>query len=234
MKLTQFTGIALALMLFSSCATSKTVKFSEQEDNIYKSSALETFLSNNSSPNVLLRVGETAYNLPEETTTNGLFHVISNKLAASGFVVRDQQLFSEVISNDQNNTDYNKIRESSKTDLIIELTKLDTQVLYRTNKYIDQKDNVQINEYGEFEQFGASVAFKIILVKTNEVAGIFEFNYAPCTEGCLVSQNKAAQRNSEKIIKERRKQGYEIVETNLLEDFMRRVTTDLMTTLKLK
>ncbi len=61
-----------------------------------------------------------------------------------------------------------------------------------------------------------------------------KFNYTPCTDGCVVSKSL------EDILKERKKnlkkgkQGYESVEKDILEDFIKNATNKLVLEMRIQ
>ena len=163
MKQSIFVMCIFAAFNFS-CSSTKTLKFSQKPDDIVKTESLKQFLNNNKNPKVVLRIPQTSYSVtdtgkkdPQSENFDYLYNAIENQLLASGFIVRDRQLFNQIIANEGNNIDYQKLKEKSDTDLIIELTKLDSQVLYQTNKYYDKNNNEKVDKYGNRKKYGASV-----------------------------------------------------------------------------
>ena len=144
----------------------------------------------------------------------------------SGFIVRDRQLFNQIVENEDNNIDYKQLKDKSDTELIIELIKIDPSILYETNKYYDNKNNEKVDKYKKRRRYGASIEFKIVMISTNEFAGVYKFNYTPCVEGCVIStsyKDQIYERNKKKGEK-----GYEGVEKNILEDFVKNATKQLV------
>ena len=219
--------ITLTLIL-SSCSITKTLKFTQKSNDIVRTQSLKDFLSKNKNPKVVLRVNESSLSVTEVENNDYLFNAIENQLLASGFIVRDRQLFNQIIDNEENNIDYKKLREKSDTDLIIELTKLDPQVLYETNKYYDKKDRKKIEKNYEYQRYGASVEFKVIMINSNEFAGMYKFNYTPCTDGCVISKSLKELKKDQKKNKEAENESYEGVERNELEDFIKNATKKLV------
>ena len=223
MKKTAFLLFVLTL-IFSSCSITKTLKFTQKENDIVKTESLKQFLSQNKNPKVVLRVNESSITVTEGENNDYLYNAIENQLLASGFIVRDRQLFNQIIENEENNIDYEKLKEKSDTDLIIELTKLDPKVLYETNKYYDKRNREKVENNYKYQRYGASVEFKVIMINSNEFAGMYKFNYTPCVEGCVISKSL---RELEKERK-KEKEGYEGVERDELEIFIKDATTKLV------
>jgi len=229
MKLLKLTAIMLFVAVTTSCSTTKILKFEKSKDNIVTTPSLKEFLNTTKSPKVVLRVSDASYTVTEGENIDYLYNAIENQLLASGFVVRDRQLFNQIIGNNDNTIDYEKLKEKSDTDLIIELTKLDPQVLYETNKYYTKDDVEKVDKYRKRQEYGASIEFKVILIETNEFAGIYKFNYTPCVDGCVISKS---QRELLKEMRENKKankdRGYEGVERDELEVFIKNATKQLV------
>jgi hypothetical protein len=218
----------LTVCFFSSCSSTKTIKFSDKENDVFTTDNLKEFLEENKSPKVVLRVPDASQNTTAQESVDYLYNSIENQLLASGFVVRDRQLFNQIIGNDNNNIDYEKLKEKSDTDLIIELTKLDPSILYETNTYYDKKDRKKTETEGTYEEYGASVEFKVVSIKNNEYAGMYKFNYTPCTDGCVREKSFKDLRKELKEMKKRDEEPYEGVEKDVLEDFIKDATKKLV------
>lgn len=221
--------------ILSSCSSTKTLKFSQKQDDIVKTETLKDFLMNNKDPKVVLRIPQATFMVTEadnkKTTSENydyLYNAIENQLLASGFVVRDRQLFNQIIGNDDNNIDYQKLKEKSDTELIIELTKLDPKILYETNKYYDKNNNEKVDKYHNRKRYGASVEFKIVLINSNEFAGVYRFNYTPCVDGCVISKSFKDSKKELKLFKKQGITPYEGVEKDVLEDFIKDATQKLV------
>jgi len=224
--------LALSCLLLTNCAVTKTLKFSQKEDDIVRTESLKDFLNENKNPKVVLRVNESSMNVTEGDNNDYLFNAIENQLLSSGFIVRDRQLFNQIIENDENNIDYKQLKEKSDTDLIIELTKLNPQVMYETNKYYDQKNRERIEMSYSYQKYGASVEFKVVMINSNEFAGVYKFNYTPCTNGCVISKSMSELRREREKKANDDKKGYEGVERNELEVFIKNATKQLVTEMR--
>lgn len=219
----------LLLVLSSiSCSTSKTLKFSQKADEVVKTESLKKFLIENKNPKVVLRVNQTSQSVTNKENNDYLYNAIENQLLASGFVVRDRQLFNQIIGNNDNNIDYQKLKEKSDTDLIIELTKLDPKIVYETNKYYDKNNKEKVETMGSRKEYGASIEFKIVLINSNEFAGVYKFNYTPCVNGCVISKSLNDINKELKLLKKKGITPYEGVERDELEAFMKDATIKLV------
>lgn len=228
--------VLLVSILFLNCSGTKSIKFANQKDEIYPSENLKTFLKNNKSPKVVLRTPSAKANITATETknvienSNYLYDAIEKELLKLGFTVRDRQLFNQVVLNNDNNTDYSKLTEKTDTELIIELSKLDSEVLYETNKYYTDKGTTGVLSY-DYKRYGATVEFKIILMKNNEFAGTYTFNYSPCSNEypCIINESfnkkwKALQRGKTPT--------YEVVEKSDMERFIREATAQLVESMR--
>jgi hypothetical protein len=209
--------------LFLSCSTTKTVKFTQKTDEIVNTKSLKEYLSENENPKIVLRVTRSEENVTENEENDYLFNAIENQLLESGFIVRDRQLFTQIISNMESSDDYKNLKEKSDTDLIIELIKIKRDVEYTTNKYIDDKGREKTEVSVVRKKYGATIEFKVILINSNEFAGLYKFNYTPCTDGCIVSGpvRRMTRPNS-------KDKAFEGVEFDELEAFVKDATKKLV------
>jgi hypothetical protein len=218
--------IALGVM---SCTPSRklgTVTFQQNPPEIFSKASLKNLLRQNQSPSIVLRTPEhRTINKGEETIMlSPIYQAIENELLRSGFPIRDRELFNAVLGSARDKS-YPALQELTNTDLILEISGFDINVEYNTNKYRDRKGRDR-KVLGNIQLNGAAIKFKIILVGNNDVVGVYKFNYAPCTNGCQYYIDTAgrlyrAPSGSSEI------PPYELVETNALEEFLRKCTRDL-------
>lgn len=221
--------LGFAICLVTSCSSVKYIKFTDQQNEIYPSNNLKSFLQVNKNPKVVLRIPRGKSEVTETEDRSNLYDAIEKELLKQGFTVRDRQLFNQVVSNSENNTDYSKLTEKTDTDLIIELSKLDIKVLYSTNKFATAKGKDGVLDY-TYKRYGAVVEFKIVMMKNNEFAGTYTFHYAPCNtqNPCVIDDNFT--KRWKRI--QRSKEGFEGVETNELEKFIRDATKQLVESMR--
>jgi hypothetical protein len=211
-------------LLILSCST-KFIKFTPSDNEIYTTDRLSEFLNANPSPKVVLRTPNSTGLTTEEDDVSSLYSAVEKEFLSQGFIVRDRNLFNQVISNNENTVDYAKLKLKTDTDLIIELIKIDWEVIYETNKYYDDKGKNGLLQ-DSYKQFGAAVEFKVVLIDNNEFAGTYKFHYAPCAEGLGCEISESFKERMKRI--ERKKEGYVAVEKDILEDFMRGATARLV------
>ncbi|MGF7217439.1 hypothetical protein GGR92_003613 [Spirosoma lacussanchae] len=170
-----------------------------------------------------------------------LYNAIEKQLFKEGFSVRDRGLFNQVLD-DNASLDYSKIKELTNTDLILELVSLESSVGYKTNVcYLEADDAPKI--INEYRNQGASVEFKLVHVKTNEIVGTYKIHYTPCLEGCRGIYTKKGTNGTfmssfwlrpgekEQIQKLNRK-GYEDLDQDRLEAFITDATQQLVKTMR--
>lgn len=228
-------GIGIAFLLVSCgtpLSTVRTVKFSPKNDEITTTPSLKEYLSTNPNPKIVLRTNSRLItdNVTEKEQNNYLFNAIESELLKSGFVVRDRQLFDKILTNSDNNKDYENLQQKSDTDLIIELTNLDRSIVYQTNKYYDNNGREKTSTMlATKNYYGATIEFKVIMINTNEFAGIYKFNYVPCVNGCNYGPTK---RPTKRELDEMKTQTYEAVEEDKLIEFVKNATKQLISEMR--
>jgi hypothetical protein len=241
-------------LLFSltNCSKKVLVRFSQRPTEMHSSEALTQVMLVNNSPKIVLRVPETRKGVTNDQSTdsqikkrqrdamklagqgdailyddNLLYNAIEKELFREGFSVRDRGLFNEVLDK-AGSVDYSKVNGLTNTDLILEWINIDRQVRYNTNVcYVPGKGGKEktIQLPTNFQRLGASVEFKLVHVKTNEVVGTYKLHYTPCSTGCEY-QYKGGRLTPYVV---RTKIGpYEAVEQDELELFMTDATKQLV------
>ena len=230
-----FSKTLLLIFFISSCSTPlKIIKFPRTNDEVYSNSNLKEFFKANPKPNIVLRVPNnndqvTSKNLSSKDNkllfdNNFLYNSIEKELVIQNFSVRDRALFNELLSKSKS-TNYSNIKELTNTDLILEVLSIDRNVVYTTNKFIvkDKKGDYEKLSLTSFKQNGASVEFRIILVKNNEIAGSYKYKYPPCPNGCSINFFKSS---GKLVLKE------DIFENNELEPLIKLSIQDLVNSIK--
>ncbi len=215
--------LLLICLINLSCSSTKIIKFTEKSDEITTTNSLKSYLRANPNPKIVLRTSETAQKITDNEQSDYLYNAIENELLKNGFIVRDRQLFNQIVTNNENNNNYINLKEKSDTDLIIELIKLDPSVAYTTNKYYDSNGKERTESLTDRKKYGATIEFKIIMIDSNEFAGIYKFNYTPCVEGCVVTGLKRYTRRELDNLS-----SYEGVEFDELEEFVKNATRKLV------
>ena len=218
----QIIGISIFALIISACGTSsKFIKFPKQPDDVYANNNLKEFFKTNNTPNIVLRVPNNNDKATSNTSTgkdnNILYNAIEKELLKQGFSVRDRGLFNELLSKAQS-SDYSKIKELTNTDIILEVVNIDPAVIYTTNKVTLVGKKKETQEIGtvDYKKYGASVEFRLIMVKNNEIAGTYKYNYQPCASGCEIQTFKfTGKRLSQQV------ELKETVSVNTLEEFIK-------------
>ena len=201
----------------------RIVKFTNKPDEITTTENLKKYLDGNPNPKIVLRTSAKKNEVTETENINYLYNVIESELLKNEFVVRDRQLFEKILADSDTNNNYKKLKEKSDTDLIIELTNLDRSIKYQTNKYYNSRGEEKTTSINNYVFAGATIEFKIIMIDSNQFAGIYKFNYVPCVDGCDVSKQNYNNKNESDNSKP-----YEIVDKNTLVDFVKIATNKLV------
>ncbi len=219
----------LNIVFLASCSSGKQIiKFPKTPDDIYANPNLKTFFKDNKTPSIVLRVPNNSDRVTSNSLTNVLYNAIEKEMVKQNFSVRDRGLFNELLNKSQT-SDYSKIKELTNTDIILEVVNMNLSVLYTTNKIttVDKKkETVKLGKI-DYKEKGASAEFKVILVKTNEIAGTYRYNYTPCESGCEIGTFKFIGKRGNKKIQLR-----EFVEIDTMEEFVKLSTKQLINSFK--
>ncbi|WOC51288.1 hypothetical protein BPO_0641 [Bergeyella porcorum] len=214
----------------------KTVYIEKVPDEINTTKALKSFLIKNKSPKVVLRVNNSRNKLTENENVEALYSIIEKELMANGFDVRDRQLFNQIVENKDNTINYENLYKKTDTDLIIELMEMSTNVPYSTNIYKDQGTGELKTTTFPYKTQGRSIEFKVIIIKTNQFAGSYKFNFTPCMDGCVLQSAIPSFKELRKQNKYRKNDtptGYTIVHSKKEnEDFVRESTQKLISAMR--
>ncbi len=224
----QFLFLVIVLFTISSCTVSKVIKYPKRPDEVFANSNLKEFFKTNKSPNIVLRVPNTNDKVTSNTSTdknvNIFYNTIEKELLRQGYSVRDRGLFNEIISK-SGSTEYSKIKDLTNTDLILEVINIDAKVVYSTNKvtYVGKRKSTESIGTVDFKRYGASVEFRLIMVKNNEIAGTYKYHYQPCPDGCEIGSFSFIGKKNSRQIELR-----ETISVDTLEEFIRLCTLDLI------
>lgn len=221
-----------AIFLAGCSAEKKIIRFAAVPDEIYANRNLKQFFNENRNPNIVLRVPNNNDKATSNTSTNRnndiLYNTIEKELLKENFSVRDRGLFNELLSKSAT-SDYSKIKELTNTDIILEVVSIDPSVLYTTNKVTTVTAKKETEKIGNvnYKEKGASVEYKVILVKNNEIAGTYKFNYKPCPGGCELTTFKFTGKKSSlnPVLRE-------TVEINTMEEFLKITTKQLISSFR--
>lgn len=184
----KFVTFFCCILIFSRCAVPlKIVNYQAKAPEAFTAMSLAGLLNGPGAPSVMVRAIDRADKNENirESTFSQIYSAIENVLLKEGFTVRDRTLFNK-IANSTGTTDYSKLKDITGTDLILEITNIDPVVVYSTNILTlaykkHQKNQVQDISY---RRYGAAAAYRLIIVKNNEIAGVYKYNYNPCANGC--------------------------------------------------
>ena len=148
----------------------------------------------------------------------------------NNFIVRDRALFNEVVRKSGDKVNYEELKQKTDTDIILELSNLQTDVEYRTNQYYTKSGKKSLFDKGHIAVKGAKVDFKVVVIHDNEYAGNYNFNYTPCLDGCEVFEGKRGPKF--RIEGKRAQQPYQVVSQRELESFFKDATNKLIGALR--
>jgi len=227
----KFYLLIAAFFVLTSCSSIMMIKYTKLPDDVYANNNLKDYLKNNPHPKIVLRVPNTNDKATSNTVStqnnNVLYNAIEKEFLKAGFSVRDRGLFNEIIDKSKS-TDYSKIGEETNTDLILEVVNINPVVQYSTNKItvLSGGKTSEMVQQIDYSKPGASIEFRLITVKNNEIAGNYKYNYTPCIDGCPLtdwSYNKHTKTSVLQVTKVK-----ETVAVNALEEFIKSCTQDLI------
>jgi len=207
----------------------KIIHYQQLPDDIFSNSNVSPFSRVTPAPKIVLRVPDALSKSDEMTLkrNNLLYNSIEKELIKAGFSVRDRILFNEIFKKAGGN-DYSGIKNLTDTDLILEVVNIDAAIIYSTHTvtWAYKKKQKQKMQDIVYRSYGASVEYKLIMVKTNEISATYKYNYQPCANGCEVDSFIFYRKNrTETALKE-------TVPTSILETFIQYSVQNLIKTLK--
>jgi hypothetical protein len=172
----------IATVMLSSCGIKKGyLKFGQKPDELIATEKIKAFIKQNPHPSIVLRVPQAAGGATQSDQNSYIYTAIEKELVLAGFNLKDRGLFNQVL-NSQAALDYSKITDLTGTDLILELIKVETKIPFNTNRAYTRDGTERILKNINYTRYGASIEFKLILVKNNEYGGSYAFTLTPCTE----------------------------------------------------
>ncbi|WP_343671722.1 hypothetical protein [Chitinophaga sp.] len=222
--------LSIAAILGTGCSTQKFVSFQSPPSETFTTNKLKVFLKDNPNPKVVLRVPNTKSSTTEEDANTYIYNTIEKELLKHNFIVRDRALFNEIIRKSGDKVDYSELKKNTDTDIILELTNLETDVVYRTNEYYTSKGQKHLFDRGDISAKGVKVDFKVVLIQDNEFAGNYNFNYTPCLNGCQVEEGKRGPKYYSQD--NGKKQPYQTISHREMEDFFKDATNKLIVQLR--
>lgn len=197
--------LLLGLIGSASCKTpTKIVKYPEQRNELYTTKPLQQLFLTNTSLKIVLRINELTVekNSLAKYSNNQrkLVNNIEGLLIKKGFSVKDRTTFNDIISKSYSSDILKK--ELSDADLIFEIVEMNDKVVYHTDTIfsIGRNKSLAAIQPIDFRSMGAHLEFRLILVKSNEIGGIYKFNYQPCAHGCRLDEfSYSGKKNNRKV-----------------------------------
>lgn len=185
MKIKNILTLLLLISIFSSCSMEPlkrgTLVFDGKNDEIIAIQGIRDFMAITSNPSVVLRVPNASDDITKTVVNDYIYNAIEKELIINGFNVKDRALFNEVLNKKRESVSYHEINQLTGTDLILELVNINTDIKFTTNKIITKEGEEKAYKR-TVTKYGASIEFKLILVKENLFAGSYTFYYIPCTK----------------------------------------------------
>ncbi len=159
-----------------------TFTIAQMQDEFFTKKSLTRILRTSKTPSVVLRVPVAGKNVAAEQKQKNsvLYNTIEKEFAKAGYAVRDRALFAQVLEREK--LDYSQIGLLTKTDLILELLSFQ-EVPYKVREYRDEGGDLA-EASKDITFTGATVEFKLVSVKENDLVGAYTFHYTPCTFAC--------------------------------------------------
>lgn len=231
-----FLPIISLLLLLSGCSPYVyVINFPTVKDEKFTKPNLRELIREKRPLNIVLRVPNSTDNATSNSiymnNENLLYNSIEKQLVEEGFNIRDRGLINEMLKNSRAN-DYNNITALTDVDIILDVVDINKAVLYSTNKVtptVKWTGKVKPTKTGNANYYarGAAVKYKLVLVKNNEVAGLYTFYYKPCVNGCLVGDFKTPAKKNREI------SGKEYVATfNEIDNFIKESVKQLAAILR--
>ncbi|MDI1356057.1 MAG: hypothetical protein PSX36_14150 [bacterium] len=171
----------LITIIYTSCKLQKGhLKILGKQDDIIATDSIKKFMKTKERPSIVLRVPNDAARATESENNNSAYSAIERELMAYNFNVKDRGLFNAVIGG-AGSLNYEQLSKLTDVDLILEVVYINDRVPINTNRVFDV-DGYPIASEHNFTRYGATIELKLILVKSNDFAGGFLFNYTPCKE----------------------------------------------------
>lgn len=217
----------VVVFFINSCALKRGyVLYEKKPNDIITTNELKEYIAENPNPTIVVRAPNSSNSMTEIDQNGQLYNIIEKELLKGGFNIKDRALFNQVIENNAS-LSYQDIYEITKTDLILELTNLDNGVRYNTNVIYDVNHQKVIYENYNIIRRGASIEFKIIYLRENQMLASYTFNYSPCTEEynddctCAVAYKCNSLHPYYNYCKNGEVIAYETVETDILNEFVK-------------
>lgn len=241
--------ISVTLFIATSCGIKKGfLKFDKRNDEVFATSKIKEFMRKNPRPSIVLRVPNTNTDALQSDQNSYIYTAIEKELLKADFDLKDRGLFNQVV-NSQQGLDYSKISQLTGTDLILELVKINPKISISTNKAYTKDGIPKLTKDFNYTRDGASIEFKIIIVKNNDFGGSYTFNYTPCQDdsylndcNCQVGYKKSGKfysdidvnfcdENEEKP-KKKEQSSYQTIPQDLFESFVREGVKKVIASIK--
>lgn len=245
MSIKEICLLTLIILSFTSCIQTGVISFTGRKSTLSAETNIKKFMTDNPEPSIILRLPKHVQEATEGDPYHYLYNAIENELAMAGFKVKDRGLANQILNHSEANS-YLEIQTEIQTDLILELTKMDLEVIHTTNKFLTKSGEEKASKQGQVTKMGGAFEFKLVLVKNNSHGGNYAFYYTPCKdkqdqEECACKIKYARFPVGYKIYTKKdvcaeeiadRKGPFEDIEEDIIEDVVRRGIKDLIKDIK--
>lgn len=181
-KLGLSTVLLALLFLTQSCMLQTgSIAYKEKPNELVSAQKLKDYLIENEHPSIVLKVPMSYEQGAMTDISTFLFNTIEKELMINGMVVKDRSLYDDIVRKSRY-VELDEIYDLLNSDLILEVLSFDNNIEYRSSTIYDSWDDIKTFEDYVITKWGASIRFKIVMVKNMEYVGSYTFNYVPCTE----------------------------------------------------
>ncbi len=183
-----FAVVSAGLLLVSCMPFQGTVKpnVAAQNETVI-TPELRALLAANPRPKVVIRVSDPKMNVTQAEAFNTYINLIEKTFLQGGFVVRDRALLENLMR--AGNVDYQSIRRTIDTDLIIDILSLEFNIPNRIGTFynITTKREEQFATPANFIDCAkARLECRITIVDKGQLGGLFTFYASRCDQENLV------------------------------------------------
>ena len=162
----------------------------ESENKIVKHSSesnLNSSIKDNNTRNEINVGVSSSSQSTEKNISNQVYNSVENQFVKSGYLVRDRSIFNNLLQGNTNLTRYSEISNLTNTDLIIEVLEYSDNFKYYSNQLLKSNSNKTKSILKTDELIignGMFIEYRVIIIKSNQIAGRFKFFKKPCEDGC--------------------------------------------------
>lgn len=178
----KITLLLITIILLNACSLQKGyIKFQKRTNEVITTNSLKKVFDKNAKPSIVLKVPNVQSSTSQADPNTYIYTAIEKELMESNFIVRDRSLFNEVLNN-STSVDYKELSKITKTDILLELVTVQTNLEFVTNRVFKKNGKEVVMPFKEFKKIGTAIEFNVTVMETNELAGSFSMYYTPCSK----------------------------------------------------